>query len=571
MTGPSRLEDAAQISENSAGSRTNTPHNTIRLPNWQTAQPDTHPLPQVFSSNFLRSSLRNGAFVCTAELVLERDHTASEAETFVREAAGNGIRLISLTDLPGGNPALPPEAFVSYVLEHGLTPIAHVTGKDGNRSFLEARLHALARLGVENILALTGDAQKSGLAGKSKPVYDLDSVLILWLIQLLRQGLDYTHGTHREHTTPFNFFPGAVVNPFKSREPDLMMQLYKLQLKVAVGAEYIITQAGFNLRKLYELKQYMDRESLGHVPILANIYVPTAKVAQMMQAGEIAGCVVTDDFVKRLEKEKKNQRLERAALMLAAVRDLGFAGGHIGGFGLTCTDFVTIREKAAEIGKSWVSRMDELIFPAPGEFYLFPQDTNGLSNSRGEYQATRIKPRPSFSQRISERVHRYFIRDGSLGSRFFKARLGTNAAQGAANGWRHNLWYTLLEPSALYRKATLGCVNCGDCLQDHLNYAGCSMRWCYKELRNGPCGGSRIDGTCEAHPELPCIWNLVYLGTLAVGDDPRKFGHVLVPPRDWCLDKTNALANRFTGLDNLCKRTDLNPAAAANPAGTVRE
>ncbi len=86
------------------------------------------------------------------------------------------------------------------------------------------------------------------------------------------------------------------------------------------------------------------------------------------------------------------------------------------------------------------------------------------------------------------------------------------------------------------------------------------MRWCYKELRNGPCGGSRIDGTCEARPEQPCIWNVVYRGALAMGDDPRKFAHTLIPPRDWCLDGTNALANRFAALDNVCKRIDLAPA-----------
>jgi methylenetetrahydrofolate reductase (NADPH) len=507
--------------------------------------------------NFLRTALKKGNFVCTAELVLGRDHNAGEAESFVKEAKQSGIKVISLTDLPGGNPALPPEAFVSYVLEHGLTPIAHLTGKDGNRSFLEGRLHALARLGVENILALTGDAQKSGLGGKAKPVYDLDSVLILWLIRSLREGLGYTLGTRTVQTTPFTFYAGAVVNPFKVREPDLMMQLYKLQLKVAVGAEYIITQLGYNLRKLYELKQYMEREGMGHIPVLANIYVPTAKVAQMMQAGEVAGCVVTDDLLNRLEKEKKPQRLERAALMVAAVQDLGFAGAHIGGFGLTCKDFLTIRERAAEIGKDWRSHLDELVFPVPGEFYLLPPNGDGFSKRDGEYQVTRIKPRASVSQRISEMVHRYFIKDGSLGARFFKARVGTNRQQNGNDSWRHGFWYKLLEPSSLYRKATLGCVGCGDCLQDHLNYAGCSMRWCYKELRNGPCGGARVDGTCEAPPDLPCIWNLVYWGTLAVGDDPQKFARVLVPPRDWCLDKTNALANRFVGLDNLCKRTEV--------------
>ena len=519
------------------------------------------------NENFLRSALLKRDFICTAELVLGRDHNAGEAESFVKEAAQNGIKVISLTDLPGGNPALPPEAFVSYVLEHGLTPIAHLTGKDGNRSFLEGRLHALARLGVENILALTGDAQRNGLGGKAKPVYDLDSVLMLWLIHSLRDGVEYNVGSRTAHTTPFAFYAGAVVNPFKIREPDLMMQLYKLQLKVAVGAEYIITQLGYNLRKLYELKQYMDREGMAQVPVLANVYVPTAKVAQLMQAGEVAGCVVSDELIKRLGKETKPQRLERAALLVAAVQDLGFAGAHIGGFGLTCKDFLTIRERATEIGQGWRNHIDELVFPVPGEFYLLPPGSDGLSRKNGEYQVTRIQPRASFSQRVSERVHRYLIKDGSFGARFFKARIAVTAQQispqqvspqqNGSTSWRHGFWYKLLEPSALYRKATLGCVGCGDCLQDHLNYAGCSMRWCYKELRNGPCGGSRVDGTCEVHPDLPCIWNLVYLGTLAVGDDPHKFAHVLVPPRDWCLDKTNALANRFVGLDNLCKRTEV--------------
>ena len=510
--------------------------------------------------NFLRSALEKREFICTAELVLGRDHNVVEAEAFVKEAAqqSDGIKVISLTDLPGGNPALPPEAFVAYILEHGLTPIAHLTGKDGNRSFLEARLHELARLGVENVLALTGDAQKEGFGGRSKPVYDLDSVLILWLIHALRGGLEYKQGPKTVHTTPFNFFTGAVVNPFKVREPDLLMQFYKVQLKVAAGAQYIITQLGYNLRKLVELKQYMIREGIGHVPVLANVYVPTAKIAQMMQAGEVAGCVITDEFIKRLEGEKKPQRLERAALMVAAVKDLGFAGAHIGGFGLTYKDFVTIRERASAIGKDWRGRMEELVFARPGEFYLLPKNGDGLSDGEGSYQVTRIKPQASFAQRLSEKVHQHFIKDGSLGAKFFSSHLKAKDAKN--NSWRHGVWYKLLEPSSLYRKAALGCVSCGDCVQDHLNYAGCSMHWCYKELRNGPCGGSRVDGTCEAHADLPCIWNLVYLGTLAVGDDPKKFAHVLVPPRDWCLDRTNALANRFAGLDNVCKRIDLAPA-----------
>lgn len=79
------------------------------------------------------------------------------------------------------------------------------------------------------------------------------------------------------------------------------------------------------------------------------------------------------------------------------------------------------------------------------------------------------------------------------------------------------------------------------------------MRRCYKELRNGPCGGSRVDGSCEARPELPCIWNKVYSATLAAGEHPRKFARILLRPRDWSLDQTNSLANRLTGLDGFSR------------------
>ncbi len=506
--------------------------------------------------NCLRSALQAGEFICSAELVLERDHTVPEAEGFVRDAAreARGVKLISLTDLPGGNPSLPPEAFASFVLEKGLTPLAHLTGKDGNRSFVEGRLHALARLGVTNLLALTGDAQKPGYQGKAKPVFDLDSVLMLWLIQALREGLEYSIGKRKVRTSPFDFFPGAVVNPYKTGEPDQMMQLYKLELKIAAGARFIITQIGFNLRKLVELKQYMSREGLAGIPVIANIYVPTATVAKMMKSGELAGCMVPDELLRRLEAEKKPERLERAALMLAAARGLGFAGGHIGGFGLTHADFMRIIDRAAEIGAEWEKRLDELLFETQGEFYLLPRGTNGLSDGKGPYQLARPKRHTSWNQHLSKAVHRLMIDPSSFGARLLSARLKSEAGPSNGTSRPGGFWHRAMGLSTVYRKAALGCMSCGDCIQDHLNYVGCTMHWCYKNLRNGPCGGSRADGSCEVDSSLPCIWNRIYLSTVASGEDARRFARTLIPPRDWCLDQTNALANRLTGLDNYCKR-----------------
>ena len=514
-------------------------------------------------SNHLKSALEKIEFFCSAELVLDRDRRVNEAETFVRDAAREpkGIKVISLTDLPGGTPSLPPEAFVSFIIDLGLTPLAHMTGKDGNRSFIEARLHSLARIGVENILALTGDAPKSAYLGKAKPVFDLDSVLMLRMIQTLRDGLEFQIGNRSAHTTPFDFFPGAVVNPYKMHEAEQMAQIFKLALKIAVGARFVITQLGYNLRKLYELKQYMTREMPQLVPLIANVYIPTPTVARMMRDGELPGCVMPDKLLRRLEGEKKPERLERAALMLAAARDLGFAGGHIGGFGLVHADFMKVVDRAGEIGGDWKKRMDELINETPGEFYLYPQGSDGLSDANGALQLQHARPHMSLKQRVSGMVHRLMIQPGSMGAQFLSPRLKHEDESHPATQNGTGFWHTALGLSSLYRKAVLGCMSCGDCIQDHLNYAGCTMRLCYKNLRNGPCGGSRVDGTCEANPEMACVWSQVYLNTMAAGDDPERFAFTLIPPRDWSLDQSNALTNRLTGVDNYSKRVIVDPSA----------
>jgi hypothetical protein len=193
----------------------------------------------------------------------------------------------------------------------------------------------------------------------------------------------------------------------------------------------------------------------------------------------------------------------------------------------------------------------------PGEFYLLPPGSDGLSDPEGTYCLETARPHETPVQSLSRVVHEFLIAPGSPGDRFLSARIKPASGEAPEAGWRDRFWSRVLAPSSLYRKATLGCVGCGDCVQDHLYYAGCSMRWCYKNLRNGPCGGARPDGSCEVDASLQCIWNRVYDATRAAGQDPRRFGRTLIPPRDWCLDRTNALANRFAGLDNYCRRQDI--------------
>lgn len=48
------------------------------------------------------------------------------------------------------------------------------------------------------------------------------------------------------------------------------------------------------------------------------------------------------------------------------------------------------------------------------------------------------------------------------------------------------------------------CRMCGNCVLGETGMS-CPMN-CPKEVRNGPCGGVREDGSCEVKPDMRCVW-----------------------------------------------------------------
>ena len=95
----------------------------------------------------------------------------------------------------------------------------------------------------------------------------------------------------------------------------------------------------------------------------------------------------------------------------------------------------------------------------------------------------------------------------------------------------------------LIKKPFFRCQDCGQCVLSYNAYT-CCMR-CPKQIRNGPCGGTRDDGHCEVYPERHCIWWLINERSKKLGrqNKLRKY-HI---PVDRRLEHTSAWMNVFAG------------------------
>ena len=251
-------------------------------------------------------------------------------------AEGEKIKAVSLTDNPGGTPAISADFMAEEILKLGIEPLVHFTCKDKNRNQIESQLYALDRSGVRNILVMSGDYPVSGYQGRPAPVFDLDPIHVLQLISDMNKGLEYPGIKGAVRHQPSDFFAGAVVSPFKATEAEQMAQYYKLKKKIAAGAQFIITQLGYDARKFHELILFVKQNGL-NVPLIGNIYILPFGAAKMMNNNELPGSVVTDKLLAELDKERSDSdkgegaRILRAARMYAILKGMGYSGVHIGG------------------------------------------------------------------------------------------------------------------------------------------------------------------------------------------------------------------------------------------------
>ncbi|MEK7764110.1 MAG: methylenetetrahydrofolate reductase [Nitrospirota bacterium] len=176
--------------------------------------------------------------------------------------------------------------------EMGHDPVMQLTCRDRNRIAMQSDLMGAHMLGIRNILCLTGDYPTVGDHKDAKPVYDLDSVQVMQLVQGLNGGHDMV-GNKLDGSTAFTI--GAAVTP--EADPVGPM-LAKFEVKVKAGAQFFQTQAIYN-PDLFA--NFMKAVRPYKVKVLAGILLlRNYKMAEFMNAN-IPGVSVPQEMIDELK------------------------------------------------------------------------------------------------------------------------------------------------------------------------------------------------------------------------------------------------------------------------------
>jgi len=246
-------------------------------------------------SNF-EKALEKGKFVVTCEVGPPKgaeDKEIRESVAFLKDVADG----INVTDLQSSVMRLGSLTTCSILKNMGLDPILQITCRDRNRLSIQSELLSAHVMGIRNVLALTGDHTTLGDHPDAQPVFDIDSVQLLWAIKRLEEGFDLAE---KELTGKPSFFKGAVVNPGADTEAAYEMQIMKLKKKIDQGAQFIQTQAIFDAEIFKKFMDRMEKEKIT-VPILAGIILLKSERMANFMNKFVAGVYVPDPVIEKMK------------------------------------------------------------------------------------------------------------------------------------------------------------------------------------------------------------------------------------------------------------------------------
>jgi methylenetetrahydrofolate reductase (NADH) len=250
--------------------------------------------------NKFKDAFDKGEFVITGEVGPPKGTDIEKLKEDI-ELLKDKVHGLNVTDNQSSVMRIGTFSVCKLIQEMGGEPILQMTCRDRNRMGLQSELLGSAIHGIDNVLCLTGDYVSVGDHPDAKPVFDLDSVLLLQAVEALNAGKDMCGN---EMNGPTNFFAGAVVTP--EADP-IEPQMMKFEKKVKAGAKFFQTQAIYdmdNFKKFMKAARNFDTKVMAGIVLLGS-----AGMARYMNKN-VPGIFVPDDLIAEMKDAGKGKGLE---------------------------------------------------------------------------------------------------------------------------------------------------------------------------------------------------------------------------------------------------------------------
>ncbi len=248
------------------------------------------------SSRF-RSAVIDKQFLITAEVAPPKGGNPKRMLEMA-ELLKNRVHAVNVTDGSRAVLRMSSLAASAILLQNGIEPVCQIACRDRNAIGLQADLMGAYALGINNILALTGDPVKAGDHKKAKSVFEFEAVRLLKVIEKLNQGIDFNDKKLPDE--PLGLFPGAAVDP---QSPSWSGLKSRFERKIAAGAQFFQSQMITDFEKL---DKFMNQiASVSDKPILAGIFLlKSAKNAQFINR-YVPGVNIPDSIIERLAQAEE--------------------------------------------------------------------------------------------------------------------------------------------------------------------------------------------------------------------------------------------------------------------------
>ena len=224
-------------------------------------QPQSPQVPAITTPEFLQNVKKRPTII--VELDPPRDLEHDNILRGASELKRAGIDALTMADSSLGITRMSNMA-LGYLAKQksGLSIITHLSCRDRNLIGLQSELMGLYALGMDTVLALTGDPAKFGDQPGATSVYDLNSFNLIAMIKKMNQGVAFSGRTMKQGS---RFTIGVAFNPNVDR---IETQVNRLRKKVQLGADFVMTQPIFDWRKaraVYDATREFD------IPIFVGI------------------------------------------------------------------------------------------------------------------------------------------------------------------------------------------------------------------------------------------------------------------------------------------------------------